>query len=141
MSDNFHETYERGEPIAMPSDKSTGLVLAGALVIAAVLFRNTAAIALPASAVAVTLGTLALLKPSVLAPVTLGWFRLGLLLNKIVSPIILFALFAVVIVPYGLAMQLVRDPLRRRARRSGTASYWIARDATASPPADLRRQF
>ncbi|MEZ5844516.1 MAG: hypothetical protein R3D27_12405 [Hyphomicrobiaceae bacterium] len=141
MSRNFHEQFDRGEALAMPSNRSTGFVLAAALAIFAVLFRHKMAIAAPLTGASALLATAAALRPTALTQITRAWFQLGLLLNRIVSPIVLFVMFAAVIVPYGLVMQLLRDPLRRRARSADLPSYWIDAATKDVPPADLRRQF
>jgi hypothetical protein len=140
MADNFHERLAAHEPVPMPSDRSTGLVLAVAATVAAVLFRHTAALIWGFAAVATVLATLALARPQLLAPVTRGWFRLGMLLNRIVSPIVLLILFAVIVAPYGLVMQLFRDPLRRRAKAQSLSTYWVEKDRQG-PVNDMSRQF
>ena len=141
MSGPLNENATHGDGLVLPSERSTGLVLAGAAFVFAVLFRHTPVLLWGGIALAVPLAALALLRPSLLGPVNRGWFRFGLLLNKVVSPIVLFVLFAAMIVPYGLAMQLVRDPMRKRARTTPLDSYWVTRDATTAPPADMTRQF
>ena len=51
------------------------------------------------------------------------------------NPIVMLVLFAVVVVPAGLIMQLFRDPLRRK--RPAVASYWVTRpDADKSSMAN-----
>jgi Kef-type K+ transport system membrane component KefB len=52
--------------------------------------------------------------PTSLGPVYRGWMRFGLLLNRIVSPIVLGIVFYVVITPVSLFMKVIgRDPMRR----------------------------
>lgn len=141
MSSNFHEQFDRGEALPMPSNRSTGFVLAAALAILAVLVRHNMAMSAPLTGASAILAFAALVRPSALRLVTRAWFALGIALNRIVSPIVLFVLFAVVIVPYGLVMQLFRDPLRRKARWAGLSSYWIEASSKDAPPADLKQQF
>jgi hypothetical protein len=53
-----------------------------------------------------------LIAPASLDPVYRGWMRFGLLLNRIVSPIVLGIVFFAVITPLGWLMRLFgRDPL------------------------------
>lgn len=54
-------------------------------------------------AVAVVLGAWALLAPASLRPVYRVWMRLGLLLSKVTVPVIMLAVFLLVITPLGLA--------------------------------------
>ena len=64
--------------------------------------------------IAAVLITWALVAPGSLKHVYLNWMRLGLLLNKIVSPIVLGIVFFVVVTPLGLIMRMTgRDPMRR----------------------------
>jgi hypothetical protein len=75
----------------------------------------------------------AALAPTTLRGVYRGWMRLGLLLNKITTPLIMGAIFALVIVPVGLVMRIARhDPLRRQLDRD-VGSYRIE---SQKPPRD-----
>jgi hypothetical protein len=64
---------------------------------------------------------------------------LATLLNRVVSPIVMLVLFLVIIVPFGLVMQLFRDPLRKR-RYTGVKSYWVERSKNG-PSNDMSNQF
>jgi len=58
----------------------------------------------------------ALIAPASLTGVYRGWMRIGLLLNRIVSPIVLGIVFFLVVTPMGLIMRLTgRDPMARRS--------------------------
>jgi hypothetical protein len=84
---------------------------------------------------------LAFLAPKTLAPFNRLWFRFGLLLHKIVNPLVMALMFFVVIMPIGLLMRLVgKDPLRLRFDREAK-SYWIPRDPPGPPPESLKNQF
>jgi hypothetical protein len=83
----------------------------------------------------------ALLRPAVLAPLNRVWTRFGLLLHRIVSPVVLGIMFFVVITPMGLIMRaLGKDPLRLRLEREAR-SYWIERRPPGPPPDTLNNQF
>ena len=56
----------------------------------------------------------ALVLPASLKLVYLNWTRLGLLLNRIVSPIVLGVVFFVVVTPMGLLMRATgRNPMKK----------------------------
>lgn len=134
----LHEPLDAELP-PMPSERSTGLVFAVVAVIAAAVFRTDTTVATAAIAAAAAFATVALAAPHWLAPLNRAWFALALLLNRVVSPVVMFVLFAGLIVPAGLAMQMRRDPLRvRRDRSRGT--YWITR-APDAPSSSMRDQF
>ena len=138
MSLNFHEQFV-ADAAALPSDRSTGLVFATVALIVAVLWRSDLIIALCAAGVSAGFSATSLLAPSVLRPLNMLWFRFALLLNRIVSPIVMFVLFAVTIVPFGLAMHLRHDPLRCK-RRPKHKSYLIQHQKGGAP-ADMANQF
>src|SRR5262245_14101186 len=83
-----------------------------------------------------------LLAPWALRPFNLLWFRFGRLLHALVSPIILWLIFAVVVVPIGLLMRLFgKDVLDIDTRRAPRKSYWILREKRTIAPNSLRKQF
>jgi len=60
------------------------------------------------------LGVWALLSPNSLNPVYRGWMRVGLLLSKVTTPIILTLIFAIAILPTSIILRLMRkDPMHR----------------------------
>jgi len=135
---NFHESFVEDE-IPLPSDRSTGLVFAGASAIIAILWRSNATVFLSAAAIALVFLAVALLMPHVLRPLNIAWMKFALLLNKIVSPLVMFILFAAVIVPFGAIMQLRSDPLRKR-RDSNQQSFWVERNP-ANSEGSMSNQF
>ena len=59
-----------------------------------------------------------------LTPLNKLWFRFGLLLGKIVSPIIMGVIFFLVVTPIGLLMRLLKkDLLNLKFNKEKT--YWI----------------
>ena len=69
------------------------------------------------------------------------WLRFGLLLHRIVSPVVLAIMFYGVLTPMGALMRAIgKDPLR--LRRNGSAeSYWIKRDPPGPKPESMSNQF
>ncbi len=62
--------------------------------------------------------------PATLNPVYFGWMKLGLLINKVTSPIILGILFFGVLMPFGLIRRFAKDPLARELD-STASSYKV----------------
>lgn len=80
----------------------------------------------------------ALAQPSVLAPLNRLWHGCGLLLGRIMTPVIMTILFVIAVIPTGLALRAMgRDPLRLK-RDPQAESYWIKRE---TPPRPMRDQF
>ena len=83
----------------------------------------------------------ALLEPRWLAPFHRVWFRLGLLLHRITSPVVMAVIYFAVVTPTGLIMRaLGKDPLRLR-REPDAASYWIHRDPPGPERESMTNQF
>lgn len=84
---------------------------------------------------------LAFLRPGWLAPLRRVWFRFGLLLQRLLSPIVLALLYFGVVTPVGLLRRVFgTDPLSRRFDPEAR-SYWIRRDPPGPAPESLSRQF
>jgi len=139
MRKNFHESYSQGD-VKPPSERSTGLVFTVVALVVAALWRNSPLVPWVALGVAVVLAALSLLAPKVLKPLNLIWFQIGLLLHRVVNPVVMFAMFAIVFVPAGLIMRIWHDPLR--SRRAGPGStYWVERTASAQNAGSMTNQF
>lgn len=136
---NFHESFSSG-PVKPPSARGTGFVFAAVAVIVALLWRNTPLIAVPFLTLACVLGLISVWAPQALEPLNRIWFRFGLLLHRVVHPVVLFVLFALVFVPAGLIMRLFYDPLRLR-REKQSETYWIDCTADETPKPSMRNQF
>jgi len=83
-----------------------------------------------------------LVLPRILRPLNFLWMKLGDLLGRIVSPIVLGIIFYGAVTPFALVMKLAkRDALSRRFD-AGARSYWISRDPPGPNAAEsFPRQF
>jgi hypothetical protein len=139
MASNFHESFSQGE-IKPPSERSTGLVFAAIAAIIAVVWRETPTILWPSVAAGAMLVAVSMLAPTLLKPLNTLWFKFSLLLHRIMNPVIMFLMFAVVIVPAGLLMRIWYDPLgSKRAKNAPT--YWIDREEASLPKNSMTNQF
>lgn len=136
MSKNFHEHYDRPE-LPLPPDRSTGLVFTAIALIVAYLWRNDQTVMTVALALAGILGAVSLVVPIAIRPLNIVWMKFALLLSKVMNPIVMGVLFLIAIVPAGLLMQLLRDPLR--SRRPTGDSYWIKHEKLES--SSMKNQF
>ncbi|HSM42671.1 MAG TPA: SxtJ family membrane protein [Afifellaceae bacterium] len=90
-------------------------------------------------AIAAVFLVLAFALPAVLRPLNLLWFRFGLLLGRIVAPIVMALIFYVAVTPTALIMRLLgKDLLRLRFDRDA-ATCWIAREK--APETSMKNQF
>ncbi len=77
----------------------------------------------------------------ILRPLNILWFRLGMLLAKIVNPIVMFVIYAVAIVPFGLGARLLGKDLLRMKLDKDQGSYWVEREPPGPKPKSLENQF
>ena len=73
----------------------------------------------------------------ILTPLNRAWFKIGLALGSIISPIIMGLVFFIVLTPTGLIMKLFRKDLLMK-KNSKDSSYWIERDKDIET---MKRQF
>ena len=80
---------------------------------------------------------LGLLDSKILAPLNKIWFKFGILLGKIVSPLIMGIIFFLVVTPIGLIMRLSgKDVLNLKYNKN--QSYWIEKNG---PKSKMKNQF
>lgn len=73
----------------------------------------------------------ALLAPSTLRPVYRGWMRLGLMISRVTTPLILGIVFYIVVMPFGLVRRVLgRDPMSR-AFDPEISSYRVESETTS----------
>lgn len=133
----------RGDSELAPgSDSGFGFLFAALFaVIGAALWAGRGSVVAWPFAVSGAFVAAAVVRPGLLGPLNRAWFRFGLLLSRIVSPVVLAALFYAVVTPTGLAVRLLgKDPLRLRFDRQ-SESYWIHRTPPGPEPAAMRNQF
>ncbi len=85
-------------------------------------------------------GLVAIVAPGLLTPINKTWMKLGDLMGKAVSPVVLGIIFFVLITPVALVTRLFgRDELR--LKKTDASSYWIDR-APPGPTGDsFNNQF
>lgn len=139
MSGRLHEQFERPE-LPLPPDRSTGLVFAAVALIVAYIWRANPTTLPVALGLAAVLIAVSLMVPRILRPLNIVWMRFAVLLSRIMNPIVMLILFAIAIIPTGLIMQLIRDPLR--SRKGNSDSYWIPMDrAENTHQSSMKNQF
>ena len=136
------EDFERDEQIVAGSDRSFGLVMAGAFALLTALNGWHAGRIWPWTAtLAVLFLVAALLRPTLLNPLNRIWLKFGLLLHKIVNPVIMALLFYGTVLPTGLVMRAMGKDLLRLKRQPDAESYWIVRAPPGPAPDTMKDQF
>jgi hypothetical protein len=139
-----HESLTSEETVKPPSEKSFGITFAVVFgLIAAWLYwrKHVPIYSVLAAAAAVFFLAAGYLTPQVLRPINLVWLKFGLLLHKIVNPIVMGLLFYVVFTPMGVIMRLLGKDLLSLKQNKAASSYWTSRQATGDVEASMKNQF
>ena len=80
---------------------------------------------------------LGILNSKILTPFNKLWFKFGILLSKIISPLIMVIIFFLVVTPIGLIMRIFgKDVLNLKYNKN--QSYWIEKNGLKS---SMKNQF
>ena len=80
---------------------------------------------------------LGLINSKVLTPLNKFWFKLGLLLGKVISPLIMGIIFFLVVTPTALIMRIIGKDLLN-LKFNNKKSYWIEK---TGPKSKMKNQF
>jgi predicted membrane metal-binding protein len=82
-----------------------------------------------------------LLTPALLAPLNRLWFMFGMLLSRVMTPLVMGVVFVLTVIPTALVMRLRgRDLLRLKIDRQAK-SYWILREPPGPAGDTMRNQY
>lgn len=81
---------------------------------------------------------LGLLNSKILTPLNKLWFKFGVILGKIISPIIMGIIFFLVVTPIGLIMKVLGKDLLRLKYNKKDNTYWIEK---SGPTSKMKNQF
>lgn len=146
-----HEDFVRDESIEGSTDRGFGLTVGGILLAIGLVrvglgFWSSGELAFGwvewlLFGVGLPLVVLGLAAPLVLAPLNRAWTKLGLVLFKVVNPLVLGLIFLLTIVPIGLILRASgKDLLRLKFDRTAK-SYWILREPPGPSPESMPQQF
>ena len=82
-----------------------------------------------------------LLNSNVLFPLNWLWYKFGLFLSKIFSPIILSLLFFIIISPYGFVLRILNNDIKnlKKRKKLKNNSFWYKADDENK--IDFNKQF
>ncbi len=138
-----HESFVPRDKTVMGSDRSFGLVFAVFFAVITLLpwsFSESGPFwwaLVPSGAFLLV----ALARPVWLRPLNRVWFRFGLLLNRLISPLVLGLLFYLTVVPTGLLMRLFGKRPIPTGFSAEAESYWVPRDPPGPAPESMKNQF
>jgi hypothetical protein len=93
-----------------------------------------------ALAVAAAFALVALFAPATLRPANLIWARFGILLGRIIAPLVMALVFFVAVTPTAWIMRALGKDVLRLRFDPAAKSYWIPRDPAAARTS-MRNQF
>ena len=139
---SLHEDFDREERVAAGSERAFGIVFFVVFVIIGLwplLVGGT--LRLWSLSIAALFLLVALTRPTLLSPLNRLWFLFGLLLHKIVTPVVMGIVFFLTVTPTGIIMRMMgKDPLHRRLDPNAK-TYWIERQPPGPNPESMRNQF
>ena len=141
MSSATHESYGAREELPLPSEKSFGVTFCVVFAIFALISVFRGGDWWPyLSGIATVFGAAGLIAPNILRPLNKLWFKFGLLLHKVMTPLIMGILFYLLITPVGLLMRLSgKDPMQMKDSDKDT--YWIDREPIPAGGDHMKNQF
>jgi len=137
-----HDSLGRSDDVTLGSDRNFGFVFAVFFaIVSGIQFWTGKHAFWPWLAVSGVFLFVALLVPRLLHPLNFLWFKFGMLLHHIITPVVLGLMFFVVFTPMGLLMRaLNKRPLSLQFDLQAR-SYWIFRKPPGPPPESFKNQF
>ncbi|MGP8233537.1 MAG: SxtJ family membrane protein [Methylovirgula sp.] len=137
-----HETLASFRKVEASSNRKFGLTIGAVLLALSVLpllhHRQPHWWLLAVSAIFLIAGVAF---PAILAWPNRLWFKLGLALNAIVSPIVMGGLFFGAVVPIGWLVRRNGEDILALRLAPETSTYWITRDPPGPASGSLGKQF
>lgn len=142
MSGGIHERFDQEDEVIGPSNRRFGMTLGiiAALIAAWKGYHTSVWTFFWALGAAIFIA-LAIARDAALGPLNAAWLKLGLLLYRVVNPIIMAVLFYGAILPTGLILRLRKKDLLRLKWDRAAKSYWLSRDDSRSLQQSMRQQF
>ena len=80
---------------------------------------------------------LGIINSKILTPLNKAWFKFGIFLGKIISPIIMGIIFFLVVTPIAFLMRMLKKDLLN-LKYNKNSSYWIEK---TDPKSTMKNQF
>jgi predicted membrane protein len=137
-----NETYDRSETDKKASDRTFGLFFSAVFCLTGLFpLLSAGEIRLWAVIVSAVLLVLSMLHPSLLSLPHRIWMKFGLLLHRIMSPVIIAGLFFIIVTPYAMVLKIFRKDVLPLSFEPESDSYWIVRSPEESGKSLMTNQF
>ena len=126
------------EDIKISSNRSFGIVFFIVFLIVAIYpLINNADLRIWSLIISIIFLILGLINSKLLTPLNKLWFKFGIFLGKLISPIIMGIIFFFVVTPIGLILRIFgKDVLN--LKKNNSKSYWIKKNG---PISKMKNQF
>ena len=126
------------DDIKIGSNRSFGIVFSIVFLLIAIYpLINSEGLRVWSLIIAIIFLFLGLINSKILTPLNKLWFKFGILLGRIVSPIIMGIIFFLVVTPIALIMRIIgKDLLNLKFNKE--KSYWIEKNG---PKSKMKNQF
>ncbi len=81
---------------------------------------------------------LGIINSNILTPLNKLWFKFGLMLGRLISPVIMASIFFLIVTPIALMMKVARKDSMGKKYNKKAKSYWLKRQY---PISTMKRQF
>jgi hypothetical protein len=138
----LHENLVRQDVSIVGSERGFGIVFAVFFVIIGIFpLMDALPVRFWAMGLSASFLAAAFFAPDLLKPLNRCWHSFGLMLQKVVNPLVMGLLFFFTVTPIALIMRLFgKDPLQQQFIPAAK-SYWIERDPPGPAPDSMRQQF
>ena len=125
--------------IKISSNRNFGLVFFVVFLIVALWpLKSEENIKLWSLALSIIFFILGILNSKLLTPLQRMWFKFGIFLGAIVSPIVMGMIYFLVVTPIGTFMRLLGKDLLKTSKVKNVSTYWIKRHKQHST---MKKQF
>ena len=124
--------------LKIPSNRNFGFVFSLVFFLASIyFFFNYSFIFFYLVAFSVLFLILGLMNSNILTIPNKLWFKFGLILSKIISPLVMAAIYFLVVTPTGIIMKILKKDLLN-INFNNNKSYWIKKDKNKI---NMKKQF
>ena len=128
-----------GSKIKISSNRNFGLVFFVVFLIVALWpLKHDEDIRLWSLVLSIIFFILGIFNSKLLTPLNKLWFKFGIFLGAIISPIIMGIVYFLVVTPTGVFMRLLGKDLLKTSKVKNTSTYWIKRNKQQST---MKKQF
>ena len=125
--------------IKISSNRNFGLVFFVVFLIVALWpLKSEENIKLWSLALSIIFFILGILNSQLLTPLNKLWFKFGMFLGLIVSPIVMGIVYFIVVTPIGIFMRLLGKDLLKTSKAKNASTYWIKR---INKQSTMKKQF